>query len=76
MTAPAVLDCADSVTGILDLMMIYRETNTLIATKATMLLTVLAQDNNLKLVGTPETNGAAYALTFDVIFNRLLLYLS
>ncbi|PIK33546.1 hypothetical protein BSL78_29642 [Apostichopus japonicus] len=49
-TAPAVLDCTDSVTGILDLMMIYRETNTLIATKATMLLTVLAQDNNLKLV--------------------------
>ncbi|PIK43589.1 putative abnormal spindle-like microcephaly-associated protein-like [Apostichopus japonicus] len=71
-TAPAVLDCTDSVTGILDLMMIYRETNTLIATKATMLLTVLAQDNNLKLVivTTPKVDEKLCSLLHSKRGNR------
>lgn len=57
-TAPSVLECPDAVSSILDLMMIYRETNPVIFTKAAMLLTVLAQEESLQkiLLGTSKIN--------------------
>ncbi|KAJ8023278.1 Abnormal spindle-like microcephaly-associated protein-like [Holothuria leucospilota] len=63
-TAPSVLECPDSVSRILDLKMIYRETNPVVFTKAAMLLIAVAQEKSLQkiLLGTFKINDKLHSL--------------